>query len=141
MVTRFLRRRAGGWYPRLRTIRELYRSHHGKNGARALRLLRSWLSSAQREQFETKRYFDVIGCDSGRRYRIRWGRNSNVHEIDEAGDAQTGWCFAPIGNLFEGDVMLAQKIALETSESKALALANRFSPKAPLPANRRPSVA
>jgi hypothetical protein len=34
------------------------------------------------------------------------------------------WCFGPRGNLVVGDVLLAQKIALET-ELEALAKANR----------------
>jgi hypothetical protein len=34
-----------------------------------------------------------------------------------------GLCFLPIGDLPIGDVMLAQKTALETSESSALAVA------------------
>jgi hypothetical protein len=37
-----------------------------------------------------------------------------------------GWCFVPEGGLVAGDVMLAQKIALETNERAALAVANRF---------------
>jgi hypothetical protein len=36
-----------------------------------------------------------------------------------------GLCFAPVGPLVKGDVMLAQKIALETDEQSALAAANR----------------
>jgi len=34
----------------------------------------------------------------------------------------------PEGGLVAGDVMLAQKIALETCETSTLALANRFPP-------------
>jgi hypothetical protein len=49
----------------------------------------------------------------------------NVHEIDEAGRVKLGLCFAPEGSLAMGDVMLAQKIALETFERRALAVANR----------------
>jgi hypothetical protein len=49
--------------------------------------------------------------------------------------ARTGWCFVPKGDLVEGDVMLAQKISLETSERTALAAANRFTP--PIGALRR----
>jgi hypothetical protein len=32
-------------------------------------------------------------------------------------------CFAPVGALVQGDVMLAQKIALETDEQSALTVA------------------
>jgi hypothetical protein len=36
--------------------------------------------------------------------------------------------FPPCWPLGDGDVMLAQKIALETDEHRAIAVANRFSP-------------
>jgi len=49
----------------------------------------------------------------------------NVREIDEAGGVKLGLCFAPKGSLATGDVMLAQKIALETFERRSLAVANR----------------
>lgn len=56
---------------------------------------------------------------------------SNVVRIDEAGQPETGWCFVPESALAAGNVMLAQKIALETDEMSVLALANRISPKLP----------
>jgi hypothetical protein len=39
-----------------------------------------------------------------------------------------GWCFVPYGSLVAGDVVLAQKIALETFEHGALLVAKRFVP-------------
>ena len=97
--------------------------------ARGLKLLREWLSPEQLAQFEKKGYFDVTGCDSGKRYRILHGTAMNIHEIDHAGQVLAGWCFVPSINLVAGDVMLAQKIALETNECGALAVAKSFSPK------------
>jgi hypothetical protein len=95
--------------------------------ARALRLMRDWLSLDQKKQFDKSAYFEVIGCDSGKRYRIYRGVPSpNVYEIDDAGRSKVGLCFMPVGNLATGDVMLAQKIALEMDEHRALAVANRF---------------
>ena len=41
----------------------------------------------------------------------------------------SGWCFVPNTYLVADDVMLAQKIALETDERAALAVAKSFSPK------------
>jgi hypothetical protein len=90
--------------------------------------LRHWLSTSQRKQFDANEYFDVIGCDTGRTYRIYYGRAMNVHELDEAGRLKMGWCFLPKGYLVAGDVMLAQKIALETFERDALAVAQMFVP-------------
>jgi hypothetical protein len=97
--------------------------------ARGLRLLREWLSPEQRAQYDACRYFDVIGCVSGKRYRIHHGASMNVHEIDAAGHPRVGWCFVPNTYLVPGDVMLAQKIALENDERGALAVAKRFVPK------------
>jgi hypothetical protein len=54
----------------------------------------------------------------------------NVCEIDETGRLQKGLCFMPIGALPIGDVMLAQKIALETCEGEVHAVARRFTPDA-----------
>ncbi len=93
---------------------------------RGITLLRQWLSLEQKAQFDAFKYFDVIGCDTGKRYRIRHGTATNVHEIDDAGRPIMGWCFVPSEPLVPGDVMLAQKIALETNERGALAIANRF---------------
>jgi hypothetical protein len=112
---------------RVRALRGLSRIfwRESSREARGLRLLRNWLSSEQRAQFDAKRYFDVIGCDSGKRYRIHYGIMSNVHEIDAVGCRKVGWCFVPVGGLVAGDIMLAQKIALETNEFAVLAVANK----------------
>jgi hypothetical protein len=112
----------------LRGLSRIFLSEHSSE-ARGLRLLRSWLSPEQRAQFDATRYFEVTGCDSGKRYRIHHGVVTNVHEMDAAGCPKVGWCFAPVGHLVAGDVMLAQKIALETNEAGALAAANAFLPR------------
>ena len=93
---------------------------------RGLTLLREWLSPEQRAQLDANKHFDVIGCQTGKRYRVSYGSRTNVHEIDDIGRPIMGWCFVPSGHLVAGDVMLAQKIALETDELTALAVANRF---------------
>ena len=113
---------------RLHALRELYRRFFGENTpeARGRRLLSEWLTPEQRAQFEQHRHFDVIGCDSRKRYRIYYGTATNVHEIDVAGRPRVGWCFVPDGYLAAGDIMLAQKISLETNEVGALLIANRF---------------
>jgi hypothetical protein len=92
---------------------------------KALALLRLWLSPEQAAQYNSKKHFDVIGSDTGTRYRIRHGQITNIDQLDSAGDKVCAWCFVPEGNLAAGDCMLAQKIALETFEAKVLAIANR----------------
>ena len=74
-------------------------------------------------------YFEVKGCHAGKRYRIRHGMGTNVYELDAARRPRAGWCFVPKDNLVAGDVMLARKIALETDERGALAVANNFTPR------------
>lgn len=91
---------------------------------RGLKLLREWLSHEQRAQFDAEGYFDVIGCHSQKKYRIRYGCSANIDELDDADVPCLGWCFVPNIYLVAGDVMLAQKIALETNERDALAVAN-----------------
>jgi hypothetical protein len=115
---------------RRRAIGALFIRHGAERTpeGRSLRLLRQWLSPPQRAQFAEKGYFEVVGSESGKRYRIYPGSATNVCEIDERDRPKTGLCFLPLGDLPIGDVMLSQKIALETSESGALAIARRFVP-------------
>jgi hypothetical protein len=68
--------------------------------------------------------FEVVGCDAGTRYRILRGKIMNIVELAASGRVTRRWCFAPEGALATWDVMLAQKIAPETFELNALAVAN-----------------
>lgn len=92
---------------------------------RAVALLREWLSPAQLARLERYGYFEVIGSRTGKRYRIRYNRVVNIDELDEHGRQVVTWCFGPEGGLPRGDIMLAQKIALENDEDAALAIAIR----------------
>src|SRR6516162_3989100 len=118
------------WRSRFRALRRLYLRYYDENTpeGRGLRLLRAWLSPSQSEQFNANGYFDVIGSATGSKYRIQYGTSMNVYELDDTGRLKVGWCFVPQGCLVAGDVMLAQKIALETFESRALSIAKRFVP-------------
>lgn len=101
------------------------RAIHLETELRALTLLREWLSPRQRACYERFRYFDVVGSDTGTRYRIHHGTQTNIDELDRTGDLVCKWCFVPEGELVAGDVMLAQKVALETNERGALSVAHR----------------
>lgn len=113
-----------------RAIRALFIRHGAERTpeGRSLQLLRNWLSPAQRAQFAVKGYFEVIGSDTGRQYRIYAGASTNVCEVDEKGHPTRGLCFMPRGDLPVGDVMLSQKIALECCENRALQVARSFAP-------------
>jgi hypothetical protein len=61
-------------------------------------------------------------------YATAWNEGLRAR-LDAASRPRAGWCFVPKDNLVAGDVMLAQKIALETDERGALAVANNFTPR------------
>jgi hypothetical protein len=119
--------------------RGIRRARHGKSrsafelesSARGLILLRSWLSPTQLRSYDGYEYFDVIGSDSGGTYRIHHGKQANVEQLDRSGQPVCAWCLVPEGDLVPGDVMLAQKIALETNERAALAIAISYSTSHP----------
>jgi hypothetical protein len=121
---------------RFRAIHQLYRIVRKQNfpEARGRRLLRRWLSTEQLAQFDARNFFDVVGCHTARRYRIYYANVANVEALDKVGHPIMRYCFIPKGDLVPGDVMLAQKIALETNELAALAVANRLTPAARPPA-------
>ena len=91
---------------------------------KAEKLLKSWLSEAQLARYEKKGWFEVVGNVTGQRYRIHRGLTSNIELIDAAGEKTGRICVVPRGLSVAGDVMLAQKVALETDELGALKLAN-----------------
>jgi len=93
---------------------------------RGIQLLKQNLAPSQRQQFDKYGFFDVVGGSTGKRYRIRNGRQMNIEQLDKNGRRVCGWCFFPQGNLVAGDVMLAQKMALELYETEALNIANRY---------------
>ena len=49
----------------------------------------------------------------------------NIDELDSGNKPTAVWCFLPQGRLPIGDIMLAQKIALESDEHNALAIAHK----------------
>ncbi len=115
-------------------FQDLRRARHGKSrstfelesNARGMALLKDWLSPAQLRCYEKHKYFDVVGSDSAATYRIHHGKQANIEQLDGMGQPVCAWCFVPKGDLVPGDVMLAQKIALETDERAALAVAVRY---------------
>jgi len=95
---------------------------------RGMELLVEHLSPAQRAQYDRFNCFDVVGGNTGRRYRIRHGQVMNVEVLDDAGYRMCALCFMPKGRLPVGDVMLAQKLALESFEAEAIKVAQMSPP-------------
>jgi hypothetical protein len=92
---------------------------------RGAQLLADHLSREQRTEYERRGYFHVTGSDTGKRYRIQSGYQMNVEELDGRGRRVRSLCFMPEGCLPLGDLLLAQKIALELFEADALRIANQ----------------
>ena len=74
-------------------------SRCGRAEEKAYALLEQWLSPAQLAQYENNGHFEVRGCHSGKRYRIRRARQMNIDELDEAGARSAAWCFGPEGSV------------------------------------------
>jgi hypothetical protein len=111
-----------GWWSRLLVRLKV----DGLAKQRAMGLLRQHLSPAQREQLDRDAFFDVIGGTTGKHYRVRRCYQMNVDELDANGRRVRALCFLPAGRLPIGDIMLAQKLALELFEMEALKAANKI---------------
>jgi len=89
---------------------------------KALQLLLENLTENQRAIYESTGAIP-IECQSGRKYHIRKGISQNVHELDEKGHTARRLCFHP-SDCPVYDVMLAQKLMLESCEEEARGIAN-----------------
>lgn len=97
-------------------------SQQAQNVSMALLIER--LEPAQADQFRKSGFFDVKGQKTGRTYRIHKGTQRNI--IIQNWQQPNGICITTRGAFPVGDVMLAQKIALETDEIETLRVANPF---------------
>lgn len=95
--------------------------------SRADRLLHESLSPKQREELALKGYFEVtVHSKDGdlRTYRIRRGYAGNVTQVIE-GRPVRSFCIHPKENIPYADVMLAQKLYLESMEDAFVRIANQ----------------
>lgn len=92
---------------------------------RATDLLLENLTAEQCRQYVTYRFFEVIGGESGRRYRIWQSTSDNIEEFDDLGRRICTLCVRPLGVAI-ADMLLAQKMALELFESDTLRIAQRY---------------
>ncbi len=91
---------------------------------RSFELLRAWLNPEQLASFQEHQYFEVTGGDTGVRYRLR---PQSAFGIEALTGRRKGtlYCVVPTGAPALGDILLAQKIGLETAERATLARANK----------------
>ena len=90
---------------------------------KSIDLMKNWLTPKQLEEYQQTSAFEVIGNHTGTHYHIHNASPYNVVELDR-GVRRRRLCFVPDNANALGDVMLAQKIMLETNERKALEVAN-----------------
>lgn len=109
-----------------RTISRLSLAGNSQASKRGLELLKANLTPDQLHDFLTYRRFDVVGGKTGRMYRIRVGGIMNVKELHPDGSCVRRLCFFPEGQLVDGDILLAQKVALEVFETETLAIAHKL---------------
>ena len=81
---------------------------------------------AQLKQYQERKCFEVIGLSHRQAIPDSPRTEANVYELDEKA-GRRGLVLRAERSLVAGDVMLAQKIALETDEQGALKVANNFS--------------
>jgi hypothetical protein len=86
--------------------------------AKARDLLERALTPEQRRDLFAKGYFYVKGKRFN--YRIREGHSGNVDALDSRGCVISRFCAHPLGRVPVYDVMLAQKLWIETDESMFL---------------------
>lgn len=88
-------------------------------------LLVDWLTPKQKKEFDATYSFYVKGVHTGRTYLINQGYSYNV-TLFKKGQPVGEMCFGPYseGFLHYFDIMLAQKIALESNEKYVLSIAN-----------------
>ena len=92
--------------------------------ARADGLLLACLTPAERKTME-KMAALVVRSQTGRTFRLRRSRSRNVDEMDADGNVIARFCIHPQDHMPHGDLLLAQKLMLETDEAEFLRIANR----------------
>jgi len=109
----------------LATVREFLRpslnDHYLPNQAaeaKARVLLDRALTPEQRRDLAAKHYFDVKAKRFT--YRIREGHSGNVEALDASGRVISRFCAHPLSRVPVYDVMLAQKLWIETDENMFL---------------------
>lgn len=110
--------------PEVRAVRFNSTTEEAKR-KKALWLLKSWLTREQRESLAKHNWFVVIGNKTRYRYRINHGSVFNVTQLGDSDTRIRNLCFVPDNAPYPGDIMLAQKIMLETDEERALQIANK----------------
>ncbi|UUZ65220.1 hypothetical protein LP417_11755 [Polaromonas sp. P1-6] len=81
-------------------------------------MLERALTPAQRRDLFANRFFYVKGKRFT--YRIREGHSGNVDALDPSGRVVSRFCAHPFGRVPVYDVMLAQKLWIETDENMFL---------------------
>ena len=93
---------------------------------RATELLMSVLEPAQRDMFRKEKTIIVVAA-SGTQYRIGLGTVNNIMELNPDGTPKLRLCVHPVGVPL-ADVLVTQKLLLETDEAEFRRMANISDP-------------
>lgn len=91
---------------------------------KAFRLLMQNLTLEQRRKYKKNKTIIVTGNDTKTQYRLDYSNYFNVNVLDKQGRAVKRLCAQPMGRMPIEDIMLAQKLMLETLETKFINKAN-----------------
>jgi hypothetical protein len=91
--------------------------------ARAEALLHSCLNAEQQHMLRTHHKFRIVS-NLGNIFEICEGRMHNIYKLNMEGYRVENWCVLPSGELAQCDVMLAQKLWLESDEAETERCAN-----------------
>ncbi len=91
---------------------------------RAEELLIRCLDAEQRKQFRKEKKFKVIGGD-GATFELGYTRSGNAREFDADGKPIARFCIHPREDVPIPDVLLAQKLMLETDPASFRKIANK----------------
>jgi hypothetical protein len=99
--------------------------YRSEKQATAIDLMLDWLTPTQQECLTKNKYFEAVGGDTKKIYRVYPGHIFNVHEMGKEEKVNIRWCFQPRDAPYLGDVMLAQKLTIEADEATLLKVANK----------------
>jgi hypothetical protein len=100
------------------------KKYRDEKQATAIDLMLDWLTPAQQECLTKNKYFEAVGSETKKIYRVYPGHVFNVFEMGKEKKADARWCFQPRDAPYLGDVMLAQKLTIEADEATLFKVAN-----------------
>lgn len=130
-MTRYLSNSVVEGTRKVQALRERLKSVEDMREARSLTLLREWLSTEQQAQFDASNPSKLSALTAGSAIASSTAQQPISRNSTMPANRSWGGVLFHQGTWSQGDVMLAQKIALETDEMAALKIAKGFAVRGP----------